>query len=538
MIDAESLHVESKPERFYDDVSHAAGTPSFAEDIHDAAAQEHTLSLWHAIRLYPKSIAWSLVMSTAIIMEGYDTILLGSLYAQPAFAKAYGVPVGDGTYQLVAPWQSGLNSGSAIGQLAGLLIAGHLSEQLGFKKTMLGGLFACIALIFITVFAPNITVLLVGQILFGIALGIFQTIPCIYALEVSPTSLHAYLTNYVNFCWTFGQIIATGLMRGVLYRTDEWAYRIPFAGQWFWPIILIPAITFAPESPWWLVRKGRLADAKLALQRLTTKTAVGYDLDKSITLMVATTERERRINSATSYWACFADAVNLRRTLIVIGVYIAQMLSGVFLRGYSSYFLIQAGLPADQAFNLSIVNFAVAILGGFCSWILLPLFGRRSIFLWSFVLMLILLVIVGGLGVPSVPAGADNPYARTIGAILIVSSFLYNCTMGPLTNTLCAELPSALLRSKSLALARWAYAFCAIIFGVIVPYQLNPTAWNWGAKTGFFWAGGCLVSILFTYFCLPEPKGRNTVELDILFEKRISARKFAETRVDLTDAML
>lgn len=529
-----SLDIESKPTSIHVLTDPIASIQPFGGDrIHDAVAQEHNLSLGQAIRLYPKSIAWSLVMSTAIIMEGYDTILLSSLYAQPSFAQAYGVPVGDGTYQLTPAWQSGLNSGSAIGQLAGLLIAGHLSEQVGFKRTMLGGLVACIALIFITFFAPNITVLLVGQILFGVALGVFQTIPCIYALEVSPTTLRAYLTNYVNFCWTFGQIIATGLMRGVLHRSDEWAYRIPFAGQWFWPVILIPVIAFAPESPWWLVRKGRLQEAKAALQRLTTNATAGYDLDKSITLMVATTEHERNTNSATSYWACFADAVNLRRTLIVIGVYIAQMLSGVFLRGYSSYFLIQAGLPPDQAFNLSIVNFAVAILGGFFSWILLPLFGRRSIFLWSFVLMLVLLLIVGGLGIPSAPTSVDNPYARAIGAILIVSSFLYNCTMGPLTNTLCAEIPSALLRSKSIALARWAYAFWAIIFGVIVPYQLNPTAWNWGAKTGFFWAGGCVISIVFTYFCLPEPKDRNTVELDILFEKRLSARKFADTKVDL-----
>ena len=59
--------------------------------------------------------------------------------------------------------------------------------------------------------------------------------------------------------------------------------------------------------------------------------------------------------------------------------------------------------------------------------------------------------------------------------------------------------------------------------------MLNPTAWNWGAKTGFFWAGICGLLFAWTFFRLPEPKGRTYGELDILFENKVSARKFAKT---------
>jgi len=61
-------------------------------------------------------------MSTAIIMDGFDTKLIGSLFAQPAFAKAYGLLQPDGSYQIPAPWQSGLANGSNVGQLFGLII--------------------------------------------------------------------------------------------------------------------------------------------------------------------------------------------------------------------------------------------------------------------------------------------------------------------------------------------------------------------------------------------------------------------------------
>lgn len=110
-------------------------------------------------------------MSTAVIMEGYDTKLMGTLFAQPAFQKAYGHRVpGSGAaekYQISAPWQAGLVNGAAIGQLGGLLVAGWLSEKYGFRKTMLSGQLVIIGFIFVLVWAPNLVVLEVGQILFG-----------------------------------------------------------------------------------------------------------------------------------------------------------------------------------------------------------------------------------------------------------------------------------------------------------------------------------------------------------------------------------
>ncbi|KAH7355587.1 general substrate transporter, partial [Pyrenochaeta sp. MPI-SDFR-AT-0127] len=502
-------------------------------DAQDANAREHDLSFFQALRLYPKGVLWSIILSTTVVMEGYDTKLIGTFFAQPAFQKAFGHQVKPGSYQVSAPWQTALANGSAVGQILGLLLAGSLSERYGFRKTLIAGLVIITGLIFMSFFAPNIIVLEIGQTLIGIPLGLFQTTPVIYALEISPMCLRAYLTNYVNFCWAFGQIICIGTLRGTLHIEGHWSYRIGFAVQWFWPVLLIPLITLAPESPWWLVRKGRLEEAKAVVQSLTSPENVDFDVEKNVALMVVTTEHERAIDAETSYKACF-KGLNLRRTLVVIGIYCIQVLNGNSLRGYSTYFLTQAGLPTTQAFNMAIIGYAIAIVGGFFSWVLLPLFGRRSIYNCSLAMMLVIMIIIGALGFPQ--AETKKPgYAWAIGSILIVSSFLYNCSIGPLTNTLCSEIPSALLRSKSIVLARSVYVVGTIIANVLTPYQLNPTAWHWGAKTGLFWAGGCIISLVFAYFCLPETKNRTTAEIDILFEKKTSARKFAKTPVDLME---
>jgi MFS transporter, SP family, general alpha glucoside:H+ symporter len=333
-------------------------------DAEDATAQEHELTLLQAIKLYPKAVGWSIVFSTALVMDGFDTKLMASLFAQPAFAKRYGRIQPNGSYQIPAPWQSGLNNGSNVGQIIGLSLSGWLTERLGFRRTMMIGLLVVPCLIFIQFFAPSLGVLETGQVLLGIPLGLFQTATCVYAIEVMPTCLRAYLTSYVNLCWVFGQLIASGVLRGCLSLSAPWAYRVPFALQWFWPIPLLVGIYLAPESPWWLVRQHRLEEAKASIRRLTYHQELNFDVNKNVALMVLTTEHEREANAGTSYAACFRGT-DLRRTIIVMGCYIMQVMSGSTFRAYSTYFFQQAGLPTDQAFNMSIVTYALAMAGVF-----------------------------------------------------------------------------------------------------------------------------------------------------------------------------
>ena len=63
-------------------------------------------------------------------------------------------------------------------------------------------------------------------------------------------------------------------------------------------------------------------------------------------------------------------------------------------------------------------------------------------------------------------------------------------------------------------------------------YQLNPIEWNWKGKAGFFWAGTAAFVTVWSYFRLPETKDRTYEELDMLFAKKIPARKFKGTHVD------
>lgn len=503
--------------------------PQLLHEAKDATNVEKSMTLLQAFKTYPRAVIFSMILSTAIIMEGYDVVLLANLYAFPSFNKKYGRATGDPTnpYVISAPWQAGLSNGANIGEILGLFINGIVSERFGYRKTMIVSLVAVAGFIFIPFFAKNLTDLEIGEILCGIPWGVFQTLTTAYASEVCPTQLRAYLTTYVNLCWVIGQLIGSGVLRSMLQRTDQWSYRIPFAIQWIWPVPIIIGVLFAPESPWWLVRHGRIEDAKKSLRYLTSsKNAdASFNVDDTVAMMVTTNELEKALESGTGYWDCF-KGIDLRRTEIVCVTWSIQNLCGSAFMGYSTYFYEQAGLPTVDAFDMSMAQYAIGFLGTVGSWFLMSRAGRRTLYVNGLAIMTLLLLLIGLISISNSKGAAWG-----IGSLLLVYTFTYDITVGPVCYSLVAEIPSTRLKTKSIVLARNVYNVMGIVNGVIVPYMLNPTAWNWKGKAGFFWAGMCALCLLWTYFRLPEPKGRTYGEMDILFERSISARKFRDTDV-------
>ena len=84
-----------------------------------------------------------------------------------------------------------------------------------------------------------------------------------------------------------------------------------------------------------------------------------------------------------------------------------------------------------------------------------------------------------------------------------------------------------------MGIARISYNLVGLASNTITPKMLNPSAWNWKGKTGFFWAGPTLLCLIWCYFRLPEPKGLTYVELDILFVKKAKTRQFRTLQVNL-----
>lgn len=338
--------------------------------------------------------------------------------------------------------------------------------------------------------------------------------------------LRPYLTTFINMCWVIGQFFAAAANKGSVGRTDEWAYRIPFGVQWVWPIPILVGLVFAPESPWWHVRHGNRDAAKASLLRLTSPKDEKFSVDETIAMIEHTNALEKDLRAGTTFRDCF-KGVDLRRTEIVVGIWLVQTLGGQNIMGYFSYFLTQAGMDASNSFSLSMGQYALGMVGTAGSWFLMARVGRRRIHFGGLCAQFLILVIVGSLAFSGTQASV-----WAIGAMLIVFTFVYDFTVGPVTYSLISELSSTRLKAKSIVLARAGYNASNIFVNVMTNYQLSSTAWNWGAKAAYFWAGTCLISTVWVFFRLPEPKDRTYAELDLLFEYGVPARKFAKTKID------
>ncbi|KAL2827968.1 general substrate transporter [Aspergillus cavernicola] len=483
-----------------------------------ATRAEQKMSLLTGCQLYPKAIAWSIVISSTIIMEGYDTALLVSFYTFPEFKQKYGSP---------DPSQP-----AVVGQILGLFMNGFLADRFGYRRTILTALASLCFFILLPFFAVNVQMFLAGQVLCGIPWGIFQTLATTYAAEVMPVALRAYILSSVNMCWLIGQLCAVGVVRSQAGNESEWAYRLPLALQWALAVPIIIGVYFAPESPGWLIRKERHEEARKTLLRLTQAHEDGCNVDEIVAMMAHTNETEKYLGSANiTYLDCFRG-INLRRTEIACMIWFTQQASFSSSGTYAAYFYEQAGLSVQNSLTLAIGMYGIAIVGGFLSWFWMRRAGRRRIYLIGLAASMAILGLAGGIAF----LPATDAQSWTLGGLITLLTFIYDLSIGPICYVLVAEIPSTRLRVKTVILARIVYNIASIITNVLTPRMLNPTAWNWKGKSCFFFLGFSAVCFIWCYLRLPETFGLSYLEIDMLFEKKAKTSKFRELQRRLANS--
>lgn len=353
--------------------------------------------------------------------------MIGSFLAFPSFLNTFtNTTASDGSLQITAPWQSAISNGAYIGEILGLHLTGYAVDRYGNRVTMGISTLLMIAFIFISFFSLSLGGQLAGQILCGIPWGAYQIITTVYAAEVLPVALRGYLTSYVNLCWVIGQFIASGVLKGFANREDKLGWQIPYAIQWVWPLPILVVCFFCPESPSWLVRHGKLAEAEKSLQRLQSPKAAGPDIptpQETVAMLHETDNIEKELVAGATYTECF-KGTNLRRTEIATLTWVVQQMCGPVLQTYATYFYLQAGLATDQAFSLTLGMYALAFVGTCLSWPLINSFGRRTIYLAGLWGIFVSLLIVGFIGIaPSTNVSAS----WAIGSFLLIFTFICKC---------------------------------------------------------------------------------------------------------------
>ncbi|CCF44155.1 hypothetical protein CH063_13647, partial [Colletotrichum higginsianum] len=378
--------------------------------------------------------------------------------------------------------------------------------------------------------ANSLELLTVGQALEGVPWGFFIAIGPAYASEIVPLALRGACTATLQMSWSIGSIIVAGATLGYNKRMDEWAWRGPLALQWIFPTPLMVIIFFAPESPFWLIRRGRKEEALRSVKRLGASNATIQQNQQKYAMIERTVEIESQLGGNPTLLDLFRG-VDLRRTTITCLMYASQNFAGNLIANQATFFFEQAGMGHDRAFDLNLINSCLQLFANALSWPLTAWFGRRTIYLWGTITNVTLLMILGICA--SIKQTVATNYAQAVLGILI--SFVFAGTLGPISYTIIAETSAVRLRALSTAVGRAAYYVAEIPMIYLASQMLNPTGWNLAGKCGYVWGGTACVCWIMAFFFLPELKHRSYRETDILFNRRVPARKFKSTVIQVTD---
>ncbi|KAK5114076.1 hypothetical protein LTR85_010382 [Meristemomyces frigidus] len=466
----------------------------------------------------------------AEVMESFDMFLNGNFVALPAFQRKYGEYVGGSGsgYAIPTQWQSALFQAGQCGAFVGVFLAGPITNRIGYRWTTILGLVLMNATIFISFFADSLAILTVGQALEGVPWGLFIANSPTYASEVVPMVLRGACTATLQMSWSIGSIIVAGATYAYNQRNDERAWRVPLALQWLFPTPLLILVFFAPESPWWLIRHGRKEEALRSINRLGRNSKT--EDEDTFAMMERTVEIELEHGGSLSLLD-LVKGTDLRRTLITCLMYASQNFAGNLIANQATFFFEQAGMTTNFAFQLNMTNSVLQLVANACSWFLTAWFCRRTIFLWGAATNATLLIILGICA--SVPQNNSTNYAQACLGVII--SFVFAGSLGPISYSIIAETSSIRLRALSTGVGRAACYIAEIPMIYLASRMLNSTGWDLAGKCGYVWGGTAIVCFVTAYFFLPELKHRSYREIDILFNRRVPARKFRSTVIDVRD---
>ncbi|XP_061780741.1 proton myo-inositol cotransporter-like isoform X3 [Nerophis lumbriciformis] len=279
-------------------------------------------------------------------------------------------------------WQELVVSSTVGAAAVSSLSGGYLNGLLGRRKCTLVASFIFTIGGFIMTFAPNKEVLLVGRIIIGLGIGVGSMTLPVYIAEVSPPHMRGQLVTVITVLITAGQFSANVVDGAFSYmKRDGWRYMLGLS--------VVPAIgqfvgfLFLPESPRWLLQKGRHQEARRVLSRIRGC----QDVDEEYDYIQSSIEEEEKgaKDGEVIFFRILRHGPTRRALIVGCGLQMFQQLTGINTVMYYSATILQMSGVRDerQAIWLSAVTSGTNFVCTSLSIWLVDRVGRRKLTLAS-----------------------------------------------------------------------------------------------------------------------------------------------------------
>ena len=347
---------------------------------------------------------------------------------------------------------------------------------------------------------------------FGI--GHHIAVAYLYGVEVAAPQRRGAIVAIVSIGLTLGQLISAGVCAGTSSITTDWAWRIPVVLQIPFATIFAIGIAFFPESPRWLMIKGREEQARRSFGRYYNKDPYSEDITAQVREVQTYIEFERELAS-TSSWTEIFHRRYIRRTFISTFVSMVQGLSGVtFVVNYFVVYLVATGVK--NPFIILIYLSVCGLAGSCCGPFIVEALGRRFAQITGFGILSVCMLIFSAVatGVGATTDAAKN----TLVAFLCIWFFIFASFVSSNSWILSAELHSVRLRTYGQALALFFASLFNFATTFWTPYMINPTAGNMGTNVGYFYFGMDFIIFILLFLLLPETARLSLEQIDDYFQ--------------------
>ncbi|KAH7117296.1 general substrate transporter [Dactylonectria macrodidyma] len=488
---------------------------------------------WKMLKSQSRFVVWALLISSGVSMQGFDIVAGSQLGALPAFQEKFGVLQLDGSHLIPARHLSAWNCIAPAAEIVSTFVFAPLLDKFGRKWGILAASLISTVGILLQQLATDWRIHLAGRGVNGIAIALMFTISPLWIGETCRPELRGFFLCFFNTSIVIGQFASVVVCKGSSHISGPWQWWLPVIAMYFFPLTLMAIWPFFPESPYWLVRQGRSADAKRALRRIYGfKEADFYDIE------VSRLEQEIRLTNSIHgnvearqprrllginielEVECF-DPTNRKRTLTAIFAASAQqMIGATFVIGYATYFLQLIGI--NDYFAASVALYMVMLLASTAAFPLTEIYGRRFLIVGPQFVLCFMLLMIGILG--CVP---DKDRASLgIVALLYVWALVYQLSIGATGFVLASEIATMRLRAATQGLITITNSVWGLIMQFTVPYMISPDAGDLGGKVGFIFLATGLIASVGGWYLFPETKGLSFEKIDELYSMKVSPRQF------------
>jgi sugar porter (SP) family MFS transporter len=378
--------------------------------------------------------------------------------------------------------------------MMGAIVGGVVSDRLGRRATLLWSGVIFIVGSILAPLSPTVGILIVARSLLGFAIGFTSVTAPVYVSELSPPQSRGTLIGLYQFALTFGIVFAN--LVGYWFASEE-SWRLMFAIGALPAAIFLALVFTVPESPRWLFINKREKEAEQVL--------LSYTNAHGARLLLDDIHKAATIGSSRENWRALLSPAARRGLIIAVGFVVLQQLCGInTVIYYGPQIFGLAGIDSNQhailaTLLVSVMNMLATVIALF----LVDRIGRKPLLYWGIGGMLgslLLLAFTFGRH-----AGVSHATGVTAIVCLVAYITCFAASMGPIAWILVGEVFPLRLRSRGAAAATIGYGISNTLVSLsfLTVIHRIGNALTFGIL-GFF----CVATLLFTFFIIPETKGR------------------------------